>query len=450
MNSHRYGLLAVVAATLLIVMGALVALGPLRADGGSGVTDGTSNPVPHQRIDVYRGQGYGRMATPIKHIIIVVRENHSFDNLFGRFPRAIGTRYFRRDGKRSRMARTGVRVRDIGHDAKAALIGVDGGKMDHFYRLYHAIQNGIDIADSQYAGFQVPTYWAYAKRFALADRFFSTILGTSFPNHLVTIEGVGQGTTDNPVITGKDVLSWGCDATKRTYVVQTVAGKSRRTYPCFNGTTIADEANAAGVSWSYYAPTKGNFGYIWSTFDSIRHIRFSRQWGTNVRPYRQFLTDVKRNRLPALTWLTTDLKYSDHPPANICFSQNWLAAYLNPVMDSSYWRSTAIIVTWDDFGGFFDHVRPPVVAGSMMGPRVPTIVISPYARPGLIDSRQYDFRSILRFVESTFNLPRLDAYDRNVNSIGGMLNFQQPPGPPLPLKPLRCPDIMGKGKPQGY
>lgn len=441
-RSSRVVLVLAVCAVLV----ALVLVAPIGLPFGVNLA---GNPVSPGVIAANRDKGLGRDTSPIKHVIIFVRENRSFDNLFGRFPGADGTKYANRGGKRVLAATTPPVIEDMGHDAHSVDIGVDGGKMDGFYRIYQAIQKGVDVSDSEYSGKALPDYWAYAKHYALADHFFSTVLGSSFPNHLVTISGQWMHIVDDPYVPSKAFLSWGCDAVPKAYVVQVFGKKTKTTRPCFNTTTIADEANAAGVSWAYYAEPAGSFAYIWSTFDSIRHIRYSKQWKTNVRNTDVFERNLAQGRLPAISWVTTALKYSDHPPASICVGQNWMAKQVNAIMSSRYWKSTAIVITWDDFGGFFDHVTPPYVDGHMMGPRVPTIVISPYARSHYIDHDQYDFRSILEFLEGTFHLPHNSKYDRNVNSIANMFDFRQQPQQPLKLAPLNCDDSANPGPPVG-
>lgn len=377
--------------------------------------------------------------TPIRHVVIIVRENHSFDNLFGRFPGADGTTMAREGALVVPLNITPIHTDvDLGHAGNSVMQAMNGGRMNQFYREYRAIQDGVDVADSQYLPDEIPDYWAYARRYALADHFFSTVPASSFPNHLVTVTGQWLNTYNNPRVPEGGFHSWGCDAGVRTVVQWSYRGESGSTRPCFNTATLADEANAAGVTWKYYAPPPGTFGYIWSTLDAIRHIRYSPQWKANVLPTRDFIADVDGGHLPAISWLTTDLPTSDHPPASICNGQNWVAQQINAVMASTYWKSTAIIVTWDDFGGFYDHVPPPVSSGAPLGPRVPMIVISPYARPHFIDHTQYDFRSILKFVESTFNLPHMAVFDRGVNSLRGMLDFRQRPVRPLLIGQVAC------------
>lgn len=377
--------------------------------------------------------------SPIKHVIIIVRENHSFDNLFGRMPRVDGTTTAHVNSKTVPLNDTPDPMKsDLGHGGPSALNAVDGGKMDKFYAMINATQNGVDVADSQYTQQQIPDYWAYAQKYALADHFFSTILASSFPNHLAMIAGTANNTYDNPVMDPKAFRSWGCDAAPSTKVAAVVNGKNTFVKPCFNNQTIADEANSGGVSWRYYAPPPGTFGYIWSTFDEIKHIRYSGQWAKNVPNSDQFQSDLKKGRLAGITWLTTDLATSDHPPASICAGENWTVQQIDAIMKSKFWKSTAIVLTWDDFGGFYDHVAPPVESTYLLGPRVPTIVISPYAKTSFVDHTQYDFRSILRFLEDNFSLPQTMSYDRSVSSIANMLNIGQKPQAPTILQPQSC------------
>ena len=203
--------------------------------------------------------------------------------------------------------------------------------------------------------------------------------------------------------------------------------------------TIADEASRADVSWRYYAAPPGDIGYIWSALDAFRQIRRSKVWPTDVRPASSFTGDVSAGKLAAITWITPTWLQSDHPPTNICSGENWTVQTINAVMRSKFWASTVIILAWDDYGGFYDHVAPPNAGPYMLGPRVPVIVISPYARADYIDHQQFDFRSVLTFMESTFHLPKTAAYGRDVNSIGNALNLEQKPSAPLILKPRTCP-----------
>jgi len=447
----RAGIVAV--SILLTTVGASLLVGPLTRFvtlPSPPTIPGQGSSSPHQGLDAVRppsylaqpngrGRHFGLDRSPIKHVVILIRENHSFDNLFGLFPGADGATMADVDGTMVPLNRTPIHLaQDLGHSGNSAQAVMDHGKMDRFFRVYNAVQNGVDVADSEYWPDEVPTYYGYARHFALADHFFSTVPASSFPNHYVTITGQWHNTYQNPKIPEFGFYSWGCDADPRTYVEETYQTENSYTRPCFNSPTIADEADDAHVSWRYYAPVAGKFGYIWNAYDEIRHIRYSAQWRTNVLPTTRFVTDVRSGHLAAISWLVSDLPTSDHPPTSICVGQNWVAEELNTLMRSKYWKDTAVIMTWDDFGGFYDHVPPPDVSGYSLGPRVPTIVISPYARTHFIEHTQYDFRSILKYVEQTFNLPHVAVFDRSVNSLAGMLNYRQAPLKPFVAKHLDC------------
>ncbi len=424
--------IAVLAALLLALGASLTA-----AAGGAGLDNGS------------RTSACSDVCGPIRHIIILVKENHSFDNIYGRFPGADGTRYAEVGKRRVRLNVTPDRLKeDLGHGQWASVRATNKGRMNQFFKVDRAIQNGKDMADSQFERKQIPNYWKYAKDFSLADHFFSTSQGGSFPNHLVTITGQTLHSVDEPVRHGK-LRSWGCDAGKRTRVQLFKSGVSSYVFPCFNAETLADEADAAGVSWRYYAPSKGHFGYYWSSFDSIKHIRDSQQWATNVVPDSRFDKDVRSGSLPAISWLIPDLKVSDHPPESMCRGENWTVERINQLMRSPLWSSTVIVLTWDDFGGFYDHVAPPYVTTYEYGIRVPLLVISPFTKRGLIYHGRLDFSSIVKFVEDQYGLPHLANYDRSVDSIGSMVDPSQTPLNPVVLKPRSCP-TSGAPPPPNY
>jgi len=386
----------------------------------------------------------------IQHVVIIIKENRSFDNVFGLFPGANGATYAREGNRMVRMTTTPNSFwHDLGHSWAAASEAMNHGRMNDFYLLGHSHQHGRDISDSELDQQRIPDYYAYASTFGLADRFFSTEAASSFPNHMVLMSGTSDGTIDNPINTSHNPWtkpnSWGCDAQKGTTVG--VDYQKRRIFPCFSNKTIVDEANAAGVPWKYYASPIGQFGYFWNTLTAFRQIRFSSQWNTNIGTPAEFDRDAAAGDLPAISFLTPDYFTSDHPPAGICQGENWTVRHIDAVMNSPVWKSTAIILTWDDFGGFYDHVRPPHDGPYMLGPRVPMLMISPYSRPHLIYSKTMDFRSILKFLENQFHLPHLAHFDRHVNSVGAMLNLHQTPLAPLPLGGETCPNLKVKTSP---
>jgi len=328
---------------------------------------------------------------------------------------------------------------DLAHNFQAARQSIHGGAMNGFSRLPGAVQNGRMIALSQMHQTDIPNYWSYASRFTLDDHFFSTIAGPSFPNHMATVAAQSANTINNPHGTGGS--TWGCDSAPsgRVDVLDPVTGRHHKVFPCFNILTLPDELQKRHVSWKYYAPPRFHSGYIWSSLDAIKHIRYSKRWTMDVPSDKTFVSDALHNRLPAVSWLVTNFLGSEHPPHSACAGENWTVRMINAVMRSPEWSHTAIFLTWDDFGGFYDHVVPPHINVLSLGPRVPTIVISPYSRRHTVDHATYDFTSMLKFIEKRFGLPALTTYDRHARSLAGSLDFRQKPLPPLVLHQRTCP-----------
>ena len=441
-----------IANRLLLAAGAVaLVVGVMFASGG-GEASGISMPPAHQAHSsnvaattrsLASKLCAGTASCPIKHVVFIVKENHSFDNLFARFPGAAGTAYARVGNQKVKLGVTPDHLTvDIAHGGGSASTAVNGGHMNQFYSLSGAIQGGHDYADSAYVKSEIPRYWKYAQTYTLADHFFSTIMGPSYPNHLVTIAGQSKTTVDNPH--GQTNRAWGCDATGNSLVTAISSnGRISHIRPCFNLNTIADEANKHGVSWRYYGASPKTYGYVWAAFDSIKHVRYSKYWAQSDLPYTTFASDVSAGKLAGLTWLTTNAATSEHPPAGECAGENFTVSAVNAIMRSKFWKSTAIVLTWDDFGGFYDHVAPPLKNNIAYGPRVPTIVISPYARPRHIDHGTLDFGSMLRFAEDVFKLPRLTAYDKTAHSLSSAFNFTQKPSKPLILSSRKCPAVSG-------
>jgi len=377
----------------------------------------------------------------ITHIVFIIKENRSFDHYFGRFPGVDGATTGRTSsGEIVPLQEAPDQIfPDPAHSTAASYLADDRGRMDAFDRIPGAIDLGVDHAYTQMYPGDIPNYWAYARHFTLDDHFFSTVMGPSFPNHLVTIAAQNGGVTSNPQLSHN---RWGCDAPRGAFVTTlSASGQPGGAFPCLDLTTLADRLNAHHIPWRYYAPRLGQSGYIWSTLDAIRHIRYSRQWDTNVLPWTHFQRDVLSGRLAAVTWVIADTSESEHPPASACLGENTSVSEINAVMRSRFWRSTAIFLTWDDFGGFYDHVPPPQTDRWGLGPRVPTLVISPYARRGAVDHTAYDFSSLLRFVEDRFGLAPLTTHDAQALPLTNSFAFGAPPSSPVLLTPHPCPLI---------
>ncbi len=289
----------------------------------------------------------------------------------------------------------------------------------------------------------IPNYWAYAQHFTLDDQFFSSVMGPSFPNHLSLITTANTA-AENPSPSSEYV---GCDNPKGIRVDTVDSnGEHNLVYPCFNYRTLADSLDARGLSWKYYGRPYGvgaPSNYLWSAFEAIRHIRYGPDWKRDVVSDSRFTRDARAGKLPAVSWLVPPPTDSDHPPNSVCAGENWTVQQINAIMQNpKEWAHTAIIVTWDDFGGFYDHVAPPHGPNPQLGYgfRVPAIVISPYSRSGKVDHTQYDFTSIQTFVEGVFGLPALSSRDANANGLSGSFDFTQKPLKPLLLSTRNCPN----------
>ncbi|HJT55370.1 MAG TPA: alkaline phosphatase family protein [Ktedonobacteraceae bacterium] len=388
-------------------------------------------------------------AIPLQHIVFMVKENHTFDNYFGTFPGADGaTTYTDHKGVVHPLNHQPDRLfQDILHDHAAFLTGYDHGRLDNFSKIPGAIQNinGVltDEADSQFYQSDIPNYWSYAQTFTLTDHTFTTIRSDSFPNHLYTIAAADDDAANIPVIF-KLKHRWGCDAPQAAYVKEIHSdGTHTRAFPCFNDfQTLGDLLSAQKISWKFYSPGKDQSGYEYNSYNAVEHIRLSKAWNEHIVDYTQFATDVANGTLPTVSWLIEPVQVSDHPTFSVCAGENWTVSQINTIMNNKpLWNTTAIFLTWDDFGGFYDHVVPPVGPNKYLeyGLRTALIVISPYAKPHFVDSTVYNFTSLLSFAEHWLNLPSLGGLDQYANDMSSAFDFNQQPLPPLILQQRTCP-----------
>jgi phospholipase C len=226
-------------------------------------------------------------------------------------------------------------------------------------------------------------------------------------------------------------------------------------YPCFDYPTLRDVLDAKAVPWRYYVPplgVHGSTGNYWDAFDAIRAVRNdATEWTNNIRsPETSIFHDIDRGHLAAVTWLIPDAFNCDHPGTSKDTGPSWIAQVVNAVGASPAWRDTVIVVVWDDWGGFYDHVKPPFRDNQGgLGFRVPMLVISPYARHGYISKTQYEFGSILKFVEENWRLDSIGSTDVRATSIGDMFDFTQHPRAfePIPAKYSRA--YFEKQRPSG-
>jgi len=206
--------------------------------------------------------------------------------------------------------------------------------------------------------------------------------------------------------------------------------------------TVADlfMNNTHNITWKYYdhlvragnykaAVSSGRAFEYWNPF-SAKGSTYTASYSPHFVNRGQIFTELKTGSFPEVSWVIPSFPISEHAPANITTGMNWVKQVLNAIMSSPYWNSTAIILTWDDYGGFYDHVPPPQIDKYGLGFRMPTLIISPYAKPGYIDHTQYQFESMLKFIEWRFNLQPLTERDLHANDLLNAFNFNQNPNPP--------------------
>lgn len=403
---------------------------------------------------------YAQAKTHVHHVVIVIQENRSFDNMFHGYPGA--------DTVDSGLAHDGSQVPlksipltvpyDLSNGFEDFIRAYDGGKMDGFdlrkAGQRHAADIPLNAAEFPQYGY-VPhdenkPYFDMASQYVLADRMFQSNIDQSFVAHLYLISGQAGHAANLP--TG---YPWGCDAAPGTTVwtLDQTRHLDQQVPPCFDFKTLGDELTAAHHSWNYYAPQiddsiawkkfevwkqfkkrrKGppphqpEFGQNWSSYDAIDHVRNGDDWDRVVSGPTRFFKNVHEGKLADVSWIVPDWRNSDHSMARSDTGPSWVSSIVNAIGTSKYWNDTVVFVVWDDSGGWYDHVPPPQLDYDGLGFRVPLLVISPYARRGFVTHTQYEFGSLLRFVEGIDGLDRLSDSDKRANDLIDAFDFSQGP-----------------------
>jgi phospholipase C len=375
--------------------------------------------------------------TPIKHVVFVIQENRSFNNLFMGYPGATTAAYgYDKEGRKVK-----VRPRklwsfwDPGHasddffadcDGQGQLRGTDC-KMDGWNTEKGPPGASPDLAYSYVPRSEVEPYWRIAREYVLADRMFTSNLDGSFVAHQYLVAAYSSKAVDYPI------NEWGCeggsDDTLPTLTQRRSYGP--RIAACFDNPTLASEADAAGVSWRFYAGTIYGDGGLWSSYQADRKIFRGPDWSKYVvNPPSQFLTDVANGTLADVTWITPTFETSDHPSSDAKYGPEWIASVVDAIGTSSFWKSTAIFIMWDDWGGWFDPVPPVYEDYDGLGFRVPLLIVSPYAKRDSVTHVQYETASVLRFIEDNFGLAQLAASDTRANDPANdptAFDYRQPP-----------------------
>ncbi len=403
----------------------------------------TANGIVSRFVHVKWQFGVG--PSKIKHVVFVIQENRSFDNIFGGldnngkpFPGA-DTVSNPKPGEPTPppgAMQVGKleECYDPYHDHPNSVQDVDGGKMDGFGQepvVTEPCANGVTPSPNyvyrtiEYS--EVTPYWQMGEAYAVGDRMFEPFSSASFGPHLYAVAGQSDLTIDNPG-GGKH---WGCDggAASIVDVYNANGGEYPGVFTCFNMTTLADILDSRSVAWRWYATGTSDFGYNWNAYDAINQIRNGPDWtgGDVVTPPGQFVTDVGNGKLASMTWITPTQSTSDHPEFHSNTGPAWITSVVNAVGTSSFWDSSAVFIIWDDWGGWYDHVPPPVVGPVGLGIRVPFVAISPYVKAGYVSHTVHTSGSILHFAEEVLNLPSLGTEDARADDLSDMFNFSQAP-----------------------
>ncbi len=382
----------------------------------------------------------------IQHIIIVVQENRTTDNLFNGFPGA--------NTVRSGLSHTGVEIPlqpiplevnyDLGHVHESFLADYNFGAMNGFDSERAIPYPGYSPQANPAFGYvpqsETQPYFQMGERFTFADEMFQTNQGPSFPAHQYLISGTSIPEVGSDLLVSEDVFKYGnsghnggCDAPPGayTYLIDHAGNETQQIFPCFEHQTLVDLLDAKGISWTYYSPRKY---FLWEGLDAIRHSRYGPDWTHVVVPETTIFNDIASGNLATVSWVIPTNVNSDHSASGSNAGPSWVASIVNAIGGSQYWGSTAIFVTWDDWGGWYDHVKPPIYDSYEDGFRVPLLVVSPYARAGYVSHVPHEFGSILKFVEERFALGTLGYTDARSDDLLDCFNFSQPPIPFLTIE----------------
>jgi phospholipase C len=428
--SRRLGVCAVVAAGIFAGCA-----GPVQSTAP--LARGVTGQAPEPQGLHLTGAGSG----VIQHVIVIVQENRSFDNLFQGYPGAnTVSSGINSLGQTVPLVPVGLEgTYGLDHNANSFFTDCDGAspgqdcKNDAFDLEGTYGQNIPQNAPYAYVPHsETKPYFEMADQYVLGDAMFTSHIDASFVSHQYIIAGQASGAVNLPT------TLWGCgggsDDTVATLNADRSYGPSES--PCFTNTTIGNELDAKGLPWRYYASGPNTLEYIWSAYQAISNVYNGPDWTNDViTPPSQFLTDVGNGTLGAVTWITPSWFDSDHATAESTTGPDWVASLVNAVGESSFWNTSAIFVMWDEWGGWYDHVPPPYEDYDGLGMRVPLLIVSPYAKKHYVSHVQYEHGSILRFIEDVFGLPRLAASDTRANSpAGDCFVFNAPPRAFRPIK----------------
>jgi phospholipase C len=442
------------------------------------------------------GEVSSRGIHKIKHVVVIMQENRSFDTYFGTYPGADGiptsngqfTVCLPNPATNSCEAPFHDAADINGgadHTSPAATADINGGRMDGFVARAETSTRGCSVTQDpacahsntpDVMGYhdarEIPNYWTYARDFTLNDHLFEPVASWSLPDHLYMVSAWSASCTSSaPASCTNNIVGPYTPAQQERFVNRAIATGTAPVSDAWTDVTYL--LHKHHVSWGYYVeagnepdcedgaatcPPKAQ-SYrtpgIWNPLPLFTDVQQDGQLG-NVRPVDQFLSAASAGTLPAVSWIAPSQINSEHPPASVHEGQAWVTNLIDHVMRGPDWNSTAIFLSWDDWGGFYDHVAPPVVDGNGYGLRVPGIVISPYAKKGFVDHQTLSHDAYLKFIEDDFlggarlnpatdgrpdPRPTVRESSPQLGNLVKDFNFDQSPRPPvlLPLNPAAGP-----------
>jgi phospholipase C len=375
----------------------------------------------------------------IQHVVIIVQENRSFNNLFYGFPRAKTQDYgYDTYGNKITLGQIGLETWwDLDHSSNSFFEACNGVgsipgtncQMNGFNEEYAGC-SGSCPPNPQYAYVphtETKPYFDMGKQYVLADQMYaSNFDASSFISHQYIIAAQAESSVNYPW------GAWGCPGGSGDMISE--VGPNRQIpsgyqQACFGDTSLGQEADNAGVSWGFYTATVNGDGGIWSAYQANKYVYNGSDWKNDIiTPQTQFFNDVSNGNLRQISWVTPTCENSDHAGCGSNTGPSWVTSLVNAIGQSKYWDSTAVIVFWDDYGGWYDPEAPAYVDYDGLGLRIPMLVISAYAKKHHVSHVHYEHGSILKFVEDQFGLPRLSASDTRATSIEkDCFDFNQPP-----------------------
>lgn len=412
---------------------------------------------------------------PIDHVVFIVKENRTFDTIFGTYPGADGaTQGKTLDGRTVPLnPAPDVMTQPLTHGFWSGLFSIDGGRMDGF----NTVSGGSKLDGYvQFDRQSLPHYFDYADRFVLTDEFFTSEYGPTYPEHLYTIAGQSAGIMDNKAQTTNSPGRY-CDdpngysphfpieelspddiakilkdeneiVDNHPASLKEIDSYIEPIRDCLQIPNLPEELSTAGVPWRFYSDPVFPIGDV---MRAIKKVRYTKLWN-NVVASQDFIPDVEHGKLAPVTWVNPPAPYNEHPilphrSQSMCAGENWTVAAMNAIQRSQYWRSTAVVIIWDDFGGFYDHAVPPQYDIMGLGPRTPGLILSPWTVKGdnplggSIDHHTYEFSSVLKFIEEIFGVKPLTRRDKQADPLTGAFDFSSPPDMRPFILPLRkdCP-----------